>query len=162
MRRTPLLPVRALRVVLVAGVLGLVLLQVLVLPLLAAESALTYPELAWLRWPALALALAVVGCVQVGAVCVWRLLSRVQADAIFDAAALRDVDVFTGAAALATTLVLGVSLALTFVAGEGNPGTVLGSGALVVAGAGVTLLMVVMRALLVQATQQHDELAEVV
>lgn len=142
--------------------LGLVLMlavQVLVLPAFAADAARRYPEAAFLEVPLLVLAIATLACVQVAAVCVMALLRLVGQEKIFDPAAYRYVDVFIGATTVASVLVLGTSLYVS--ATVGSPAWVSG-GLSALVGAGVALLMVVMRALLRQATTQHAELAEVV
>jgi len=145
--------------VLALGLVLMLVVQVLVLPALAADAARRYPEAAFLEVPLLVLAIATLACVEVAAVCVTALLRLVGQDKIFDPAAYRYVDVFIGATTLASVLVLGASLYVS--ATVGFPAWVSG-GLLALVGAGVALLMVVMRALLRQATTQHAELAEVV
>ena len=76
---------------------------------------------------------------------------------IFDPAAYRYVDVFIGATAAAGALVMGVGIYVSSTAG-GPLWLSCAMGAMVCAG--IALLMLVMRALLRQATEQHAELAE--
>lgn len=140
----------ALRGVLVLLLAGLLVVQVLLLPLLGVDIAHEHPELTTLRWSVVVLGILGVLTVEVAVVCVWRLLTLVRRDAVFSAAAFRDVDVIIGAA-LAATL---VAVALSFALAPGEtvpPGAVL----LVVTGgvgtAGIALLVLVMRALLVKA-----------
>ncbi|HWJ84928.1 MAG TPA: DUF2975 domain-containing protein [Cellulomonas sp.] len=140
----------ALRGVLVLLLAGLLVVQVLLLPLLGVDIAHEHPELTTLRWSFVVLGILGVLTVEVAVVCVWRLLTLVRRDAVFSAAAFRDVDVIIGAA-LAATL---VAVALSFALAPGEtvpPGAVL----LVVTGgvgtAGIALLVLVMRALLVKA-----------
>ncbi|MEJ5890003.1 DUF2975 domain-containing protein [Pseudokineococcus marinus] len=149
----------ALQVVLAVVVVLVLAVQVLVLPGLAADAARRYPEAASAQAPVLVLAVATLACVQVAAVCVMALLRLVAQSRIFDPAAYRYVDVFIGATATASALVLGTSSWVS--ATVGSPAWVSGV-LLALVGAGVALLMVVMRALLHQATDQHAELAEVV
>lgn len=147
-----------LQTVLAVGLLVLLLVQVLVLPAYAADSAQRFPEAAFLEVPVLVLVVAVVACVQVAVVCVMALLSLVGQERIFDPAAYRYVDVFIGATAAASVLVLGTGVLVSATAG--SPAALTGA-VVAVGGAGVTLLMVVMRALLRQATAQRAALGEV-
>jgi len=148
-----------LQAALALGLVLLLLTQVVVLPAQAADSARRFPEAAFLEVPLLVLAVAAVACVQVAAVCVMALLGLVGQGRIFDPAAYRYVDVFIGATVLASLLVLGASVCVS--ATVGSPAWVSG-GLLALVGGGVALLMLVMRALLHQATAQHAELAAVV
>jgi len=145
--------------VLVLVLVLLLLVQVVVLPAHAADLARRHPGAASLEAPVLALAVTTVACVQVAVVCVMALLALVGQARIFDPAAYRYVDVFIGATAVASLLVLGTGVYVS--ATVGSPAALTG-GLVALLGAGVALLMVVMRALLRQATQQHAELAEVV
>lgn len=137
----------------------LLLVQVLLLPAQAADSARRFPEAAFLEVPVLVLAVAAVACVQVVVVCVMALLELVGQERIFDPTAFRYVDVFIGATTLASVLVLGTGLLISSTVG--SPAAFTG-GLVAVGGAGAALLMIVMRALLRQATAQRAELAEVV
>ncbi|MEJ5946642.1 DUF2975 domain-containing protein [Pseudokineococcus basanitobsidens] len=146
------------------GVLALALLLVLVvealvLPSVAADLARQYPEAAFLGTPLLVLAVTTLVCVQVALVCVMALLGLVGQERIFDEAAYRYVDVFIGAATAASLLVLGTGVLVLVTVG--SP-AVWSASVVALVGAGVALLMVVMRALLRQATAARAELAEVV
>jgi hypothetical protein len=111
---------------------------------------------AWL----LTVAVLVLLCVQVVVVCTWRLLTMVADDRIFSDDSLVWVDTILAALAAAWVLLAG---ALSYLLALGGfPGL---SGALLlmlVAGAVLGLLMVVMRALLRQATTLRVELEAVV
>lgn len=149
----------ALKAVLAAALLALLLVQVLVLPQRAADTARQFPEAAYLQAPVLAVAIITVACVQVAVLCVMALLTLVGQERIFDPGAYRWVDAFIGSTALASLLVLGTGFYIS--ATVGSPAWV--SGVLVaLVGAAVALLMVVMRALLRQAAWQHAELVDVV
>ncbi|MFS0867359.1 DUF2975 domain-containing protein [Microbacterium sp. 179-B 1A2 NHS] len=101
-----------------------------------------------------------IGCLQVVAVCVWRLLTLVSDGAVFSAKAFRVVDVVIAAILVAAALT--AALASLLVPGEAAPGVVgLIYGAALVTG-GVALVVVVMKSLLRQATDMRAELAEVV
>lgn len=155
----PRAAITALQVGLALVFLVLVVAQVVVLPGLAQDYAQQFPEAAFLRTPVLILGILTLACVQVALVCVGKLLTLVGQQRIFDAAAYRYVDVFIGAALVAAALVLGVGVYVS--ATFGSPAWVTCTLAALV-GVGIALLMVVMRALLRQATQQHAELAEVI
>lgn len=97
-----------------------------------------------------------VACLQVIAVCIWRLLTRVRAGTVFSPRSFREVDVVIGAiaAGAALTVVVAVGFAIANRTTEGDvvaPGQVgLALGFALVAG-GVALVVYVMRLLLVQA-----------
>lgn len=151
--------ITALQVVLVVGFLLLLLAQVLVLPGLAEDYARRFPEAAFLRTPVLVLAISTLACGQVAVVCIGRLLAMVGEQRIFDPAAYRYVDVFIGASAAAGALVLVVG---GYVSATAGGPLWLSCAVVAMVCAGTALLMVVMRALLRQATEQQAELADLV
>ena len=155
----PRVAITTLQVGVAVLLLLLVLAQVWVLPSVAQDYARQYPEAAFLRTPVLVLAIGTVACVQLALLCVGKLLTLVSQERIFDAAADRYVDVFIGTTVVAAALVLGTGVYVSATAG--SPAWV-SSSLVALVGAGIALLMVVMRALLRQATQEHAELAEVV
>ena len=149
-----------LRFLLAVAFAALVTAQVLFLPALSAAMAEDSPELAYLRWPTLVVAVLGLGCVHVVIVCTWKLLTLVEDDRIFSAASMVWVDAIVGAIAAAWLLLLG-----TFIwslVSEGLPGPPLVLLLLLVAGAVVGLLVVVMRALLQQATTLRADLEAVI
>lgn len=151
----------ALRAGLAALLLGLLFAQVLVLPLLSAEAAREFPEVAYLRVPYLVAAIVVVACVQAAVVNVWRLLGLVRAGSIFSPRAFRWVDQIIGFTVGATVIVLAMNVHLTVI--EANPpATFLFLTGATVGGICLALLMVVMRALLVRATQLEADMQEVI
>lgn len=152
----------ALRILLVIIFLGTLVVQLLFLPLLSWEAAREVPEVAYLRIPYLIATIAMVGCVQVALVAVWMLLGRVRRRIIFDAGALRWVDTIIGAGVAVSLIALGIFVHLTAFVNAGPPVVVLALSATVTVGLAVTLLVVVMRGLLQQATTLEGELAEVV
>jgi len=99
-------------------------------------------------------------CVQVVIVATWKLLAMVETDRIFSEQALRWVDAIVRAIAVAWVLFLGVFLYAGFTADD--PGLPLLLFLLLVAGAVLGLLMVVMRALLRQATALRTDLEAVI
>ena len=149
-----------LRFLLAVAFVALVTAQVFFLPALSAAMAEDSPELAYLRWPTLVVAVLGLGCVQVVIVCTWKLLTLVEDDRIFSAASMVWVDAIVGAIAAAWLLLLG-----TFIwslVSVGLPGPPLVLLLLLVAGAVVGLLVVVMRALLQQATTLRADLEAVI
>jgi hypothetical protein len=152
--------VAALRVFLVVLFAVLVLFQVMSLPGQFRYMAEQDPEMAYLRWPATAVTVFWVLCVQVVIVCTWKLLTLVLADRIFTEAALRWVDGIVWAVVAAWAVLLGVLLFVGFNASD--PGLPL---LLFLLSVGVTvlgLLMVVMRALLRRASTLRADLEAVI
>ena len=152
--------VPALRVFLVMLFAVLVLFQVMSLPGQFRYMAEQDPEMAYLRWPAIAVTVFWVLCVQVVIVCTWKLLSLVLADRIFTEAALRWVDGIVWAVGAAWAVLLGVLLFVGFNASD--PGLPL---LLFLLSVGVTvlgLLMVVMRALLRRASTLRADMEAVI
>ncbi|MEU8333223.1 DUF2975 domain-containing protein [Micromonospora sp. NPDC048839] len=152
--------VAALRVFL--GVLFVVLIgfQTFSLPGQFAHMAQESPEQAHLRWPLTAITVFWVLCVQVVIVSTWKLLSLVKNDRIFTEASLRWVDLIVWAVGAAWVLLVGVFLYVGFNADD--PG---GPILLFLLTMGVTvlgLLMVVMRALLRQATTLRTDMEAVI
>jgi hypothetical protein len=138
----------------------LVLFQTMSLPGQFAYMAREDPERAYLRWPATAVAVFWVLCIQVVIVCTWRLLTLVKSDRIFSEASLVWVDAIIWAVAAAWAVLLGVFLYVGFNADD--PGLPL---LLFLMLTGVTvlgLLMIVMRALLRQATTLRTDMEAVI
>ena len=160
------LTILALRIVIAMVLAGSLFVQVRMVPLLSTDlieaGAPDGPRIALL-------AIVVLGilCVQVVAVCVWRLLTMVRRGTVFSHRAFRFVDIIFGAIAFAAVLVFGIAVILA--PGETAPGIVLLiCGAALMIG-GVALVVLVMRALLaqavardVEATQLRSELDEVI
>ena len=152
--------VAALRVFLVVLFGILVLFQTMSLPGQFAHMAEQSPDLAHLRWPMTAVTVFWVLCVQVVIVSTWRLLALVEDDRIFSEASLAWVDAIVWAIAAAWVVVVGLSayVALTW-DDPGLPLLLL----LTSTGVGVVgLLMVVMRALLRQATTLRTDMEAVI
>lgn len=146
-----------LRIVLVLSLAGSLLVQFGILPLIWAD--LAQAAVGW-RIALVAILALWVLCLQVVAVCIWRLVSMAAVDAVFSAAAFRFVDVVIGAIAVAAALTACVAAIL--VPGGIAPGVVgLIFGAAVATG-GVALVVVVMRSLLRKAVEMRAELDEVV
>jgi hypothetical protein len=149
-----------LRFLLAVAFAALVLAQVLFLPALSGAMAEDSPELAYLRWPTLVVAVLGLGCVQVVIVCTWQLLTLVEDDRIFSAASMVWVDAIVGAIAAAWLLLFGTFVWSLVAVGLPGPPVVLLL--MLVAGAVVGLLVVVMRALLRQATTLRTDMEAVI
>lgn len=152
--------VAPLRVFLVLLFGILVLFQTLSLPGQFAHMARENPDLAYLRWPATAVTVFWVLCVQVVIVATWRLLTMVKNDRIFSDAALVWVDAIVWAVAAAWLVLVAVFLYVGFNADD--PGLPLLLFLLVVGVAVLGLLMVVLRALLRQATTLRTDMEAVI
>ena len=123
---------------------------------LAEESA----DFAGLRWLMTAGSVAGVLCVQVVIVSIWRLLTLVASDRIFSDAALAWVNAIVWAIGAAWVMLLGVFL--TVVIRWPDPGLPLLLFLALVGVAVLGLLMVVMRALLRQATTLRTDMQAVI
>lgn len=150
----------ALRICLAVLFAILVVLETVSLPGQFAHMAAETPDQAHLRWPLTAVTVFWVLCVQVILVCTWQLLTLVARDRIFTPSALRWVDVIVGAVAAGWTVLVGVFLLVGVRADD--PGLPLLLFLLVMVGAVVGLLMVVMRALLRQATALRTDMEAVI
>ncbi|WES63953.1 DUF2975 domain-containing protein [Microbacter sp. GSS18] len=135
--------------------------QLWVVPQIAAGFAAAAPEFAALELPGVLMVGALLLCVQVVLVCVWRLLTLAARESIFDAAAFRWVD-----AIIATVVIAGVLIVAGMVvidrAQAGSPFILITGIIALITVAGLALVVVVMRGLLRQATLLRQEMAEVV
>lgn len=152
--------VATLRVFLAVLFAVLVMLQTFSLPGQFAYMAEQSPEEAYLRWPLTAVSVFWVLCAQVVIVCTWRLLTLVRDHRIFSEASLAWVNGIVWAVAAAWVVLLGVFLYVGFRATD--PGLPLLLFVLLTAVAVLGLLMVVMRALLRQATTLRTDMESVI
>jgi hypothetical protein len=159
MGRTAIAALRFLLVVILAGSLGA---QIWFFPVLASQLADTYPELAWLQWPLLAVVVLVILVAQVAVVALWILLAMVGRDEVFSAKAFRWVDLIIAACVIDAALVLGVNAFLSLQLHANPPGLMLFLLALTTGGAALACLMVVMKGLLRKASSLRAELAEII
>lgn len=152
--------VTALRAFLVVLFGVLLVLQTLSLPGQFRHMAREEPDLAYLRWPLTVVAVFLVLCAQVVIVCIWRLLGLVSRDRIFSEGAFGWVNAIIAALAAAWVVLAGLLLYVGFRADDpGGPILLF----LLTVGVGVVgLLMVVMRALLRQATILRADLQAVI
>lgn len=152
--------VAPLRVFLVLLFGILVLFQTMSLPGQFAHMARQDPEMAYLRWPATAVSVFWVLCVQVVVVATWQLLSLVKKDRIFTEASLRWVDAIVWAILAGWVVLAGVFLYVGFNADD--PGLPLLLFLALIGVAVLGLLMIVMRTLLQQATTLRSDLEQVI
>ncbi|HYP46172.1 MAG TPA: DUF2975 domain-containing protein [Propionibacteriaceae bacterium] len=150
-------PLRAFLVLLFAV---LVLFQVMSLPGQFRHMAQESPEMAYLRWPLTAITVFWVLCVQVVVVCTWKLLSLVKRDRIFSEASLPWVDAIVWAIAAAWVVLVAFFLYVGFNAND--PGLPLLLFLVVICVTVLGLLMLVMRALLRQATTLRTDMEAVI
>jgi hypothetical protein len=152
--------VAPLRVFLVLLFAILVMLQTFSLPGQFAYMAKESPDLAYLRWPMTAVSVFWVLCIQVVIVSTWKLLTLVKSDRIFSNAALAWVDAIVWAIVAAWVVLLSVFLYVGFRAND--PGLPLLLFLMLTCVAVLGLLMVVMRALLRQATTLRTDMEAVI
>ena len=142
----------ALRVVISLALLGSVLVQAVMMPLVWADLEGTDDGL---RATFIVILISQVVTLQICAICVWRLATMVRRGSVFSTAAFRYVDTIIGAVLLAA--VLTGSIAFLLAPGSTPPGVVgLVCGAALVIG-GVALIVVVLRQVLAQAVASADE-----
>jgi hypothetical protein len=152
--------VALLRVFLVVLFGVLLVFQALSVPGGFAYMARESPDRAYLQWPLTVIAIFWLLCVQVVIVCTWQLLTLVKKDRIFTESALRWVDGIVWAIGAAWVVLGGVDIFVAFNADD--PGMPM---LLLLVSTGLTvfgLLMVVMRALLRQATTLRTDMEAVI
>jgi Protein of unknown function (DUF2975) len=150
-----------LKVLILAMIAILAACQLFVVPGVARETAERFPDLDYLRVPGIVIAVLFLLCVQIVLVCVWRLLSMVRAASIFSDDAFTWVGVILGSI-IAASVLIAVSLVVLLVAGVASPSVILLCALGVVVGAGLSLLIMVIRGLLHNARQLQRDLSEVV
>lgn len=150
-----------LKALIIAMILLLLVAQVLAVPQSAANTAERFPEAAYLVTPGIVISVLFILCVQIVLVCVWRMLSLVSDDRIFSEKAFRYVDIIIGTIIVAVVLIV-VALVILTIAGTLPPSVGLLCVFGIVIGAGLALLVGVLRGLLRKALQLEQDLAEVV
>ena len=144
----------ALRIVLALALLGSLFVQCVMTPVVWRDNG---GEPTWARVLITVIAVLGIATLQVTAVCIWQLLSMVSSGTVFSHAAFRYVDVVIGAITTAAVLVAAIAVIAAVrnrtVEGDeiapGVVGLILGLSLVI---AGVALIVVVLRALLAQAT----------
>jgi hypothetical protein len=149
-----------LRILLALVFAALLAAQVWAVPGVLPDVADPSLEQSAMRWTMAAVSIAGLLCVQVVIVCTWQLLTLVEDDRIFSAASMAWVDAIVGALAAAWFLLLGTFV--WSVVGVGLPGPPVVLLLMLVAVAVLGLLMVVMRALLRQATTLRTDMEAVI
>lgn len=158
------LTVLALRVVIAIAFAGSLVVQGLVVPLLWLDLDDARPSV---RVPLVVIVVLGVLALQVIGIGIWRLLTMVRRGTVFSYAAFRYVDLVIGAIAAAAVLVFAIAVVAAY-SNRTTPGDEVAPGlvglvcglALVVGG--VALVVLVLRALLVQAVALRTELDAVV
>jgi hypothetical protein len=148
--------VLALRIVLGMMFVGAAFIQTVLVPLLGVDLAGADPDVALIRTPLVVLTVLGILALQVAMVCVWGLLTMARSGTVFSAGAFRLVNIVIGAFAAASLFTFGLGVALA--PGEAvAPGVVLLVGGVAVSIAAVALIVLVLRALLVQAVATDTE-----
>jgi hypothetical protein len=154
-----------LRVLLAVVFTALVGAQIWAVPAMLPDLPEPSLEQSFMRWTMLTVSVLGLVCVQVVIVCTWKLLTLVRDDRIFSASALPWVNAIVGAIAVGWTMLLGAFVCTYyFIVDEVSDDPVLPALLLVLLliGAVVGLLMVVMRALLRQATTLRTDMEAVI
>jgi hypothetical protein len=155
-----------IKVLLVLAFLFLVVLQFLSLPGDILDDLRRAPEAAFWFWPLLVAEEIWVLCFQAVIICTWRLLTMVKRDSIFSEAAFAWVNGIVWAFAAAWLTLLGLATYLSaviyFTPELRDPGTPLALFGMVLLGAVFVLLVVVLRALLRQATVLRTDMEAVI
>lgn len=155
-----------LRLLLALGFLGCLVLQLFSMPGQFRHLAQESPRVSFLQWPLTFAAVLVLLGAQVVIVCTWRLLSLVGQDRIFSRSALSWVDSIAWAMAagwvVAAAAAATVTLTIYFTPELRDPGIPVALFGLVLVGAVAVLLVLVLRALLQQATTLRADLDGVI
>lgn len=142
----------ALRVVIALALAGSLVVQTFIVPAIWADLA---GEVLWARITFVTLIVLGVVTMQVFAVCVWQLLTKVRKGSVFSESSFRYVDIIIWT--IAAAAVLTFAMAVLLAPGSVAPGIVgLICGASLVLG-GMALLVVVMKNLLRQAIEREAE-----
>ena len=148
------LTILALRVVIALALVGSLVVQTFIVPAIWRD--LVGVEL-WVRIIFVSIVILGVVTMQIFAICVWQLLTKVRRGSVFSEASFRYVDVIIWA--IVTAAVLAFAMAVLLAPGGIAPGIVgLICGASLVLG-GMALLVVVMKQLLRQAIDREHEAA---
>lgn len=151
----------AIRGVIVFFMLLALLGQIVIIPFLASEYATEAPEFAHLKLIGIVGCIAVVACVQVALMCMWRLLTLVSKEAIFNPKAFAVVNVMAGSFFTLAILAVASQFVLAF-GGAGHPSLLLLATVTFFGALGLGCLMLVMKELLRKATTFAQDLEEVI
>jgi hypothetical protein len=146
--------------------IGLLVAQFLSLPGEFRQQAEEHPEAGWMPWLLLTFAILEVVCIQIVIVCTWRLLTLVRSDRIFSEESFVWVDVIVWTMVAGWLLLASLAAYLVgiiyFTPELRDPGTPILLTGMVLIGGVVVLTIVVLRALLRQATVLRTDLEEVI
>jgi hypothetical protein len=149
-----------LRILLASTFFLLLLGQIFSMPGQFAHMAKESPEDAYLRWPLTIFSIIELLCVQIVIVCTWKLLTMVKDGSIFSERAFAWVNGIIAAIAGGWVLFAGMSL---YIASKSDdPGFPALLFVMTLVGAVLGLLMIVMRALLRQATNLRTDMEAVI
>lgn len=155
-----------LRIILATLFAFLIVIQGMSLPGDFAHDLQQAPETAHLLWPIFLVAELGVLVVQVVIVCIWKLLTMVRKDRIFSAASMTWVNVIVWTFIAGWVLLAGLATYITaviyFTPEIRDPGIPMVLFGMVLIGAVFVLLVVIMRALLRQATTLRSDMEEVI
>jgi hypothetical protein len=154
-----------LRILLVLAFAALVAAQIWALPAMLPDLAEPTLERQVMRWVMLAASVLGVACVEVVIVCTWKLLTLVTDDRIFSTSSLPWVNAIVAAIAVGWLMLLATFVcSYYFIVDEVSDDPVLPALLLLLllVGAVVGLLMLVMRALLRQATTLRADMEAVI
>ena len=154
-----------LRVLLVIAFVALVAAQVWAVPAVLPELTEPTTERSLMRWTMLAVAVLGLACVQVVVVCTWKLLTLVTTDRIFSPGSLPWVNAIVRAITVGWLMLLATFVcAYYFIIDEVSDDPALPALLLLLLliGAVLGLLVVVMRALLRQATNLRADMEAVI
>jgi hypothetical protein len=160
--RRVVLPLRILLAIVFAALL---VAQIWAVPGLLPDLAEPTLERSFMRWTMLAVSVLGLACIQAVIVCTWKLLTLVTQDRIFSASALPWVNAIVWAIAAGWTMLFGTLVcAYYFIIDEVSDDPVLPALLLLslLVGAVLGLLMVIMRALLRQATTLRADMEAVI
>lgn len=153
-----------LKGLIVLAILAVVAIQAIALPFQAYQIqwlAESDPRQSWAPTTVLIGFVLILFAAQVGIACVWPLLTRVRRGTVFSASSFR----WVYGIVVSAFVFSGLSLAMIVFLYRANivtPGVVVGLLVATLAGIALGLLMLVMKALLKQATEQNVELEQVV
>jgi Protein of unknown function (DUF2975) len=160
------LQVLILRIFLATLFVFLIVMQVFSLPGDIAHDVQQTPEAAHLLWPILAVQILEILCLQVVIVCIWKLLTMVQRDRIFSESSSTWVNGIVWSFVAGWVILLSLAIYLTvfiyFTPELRDPGIPIVLFGMVLIGAVLVLLMVIMRALLRQATTLRTDMEAVI
>ena len=154
-----------LRILLAIVFAALVAAQIWAVPAVLPDLSEPSLEQSFMRWTMLVVSVLGLVCVQVVIVCTWKLLTMVTTDRIFSAGSLPWVDAIVWAVAVGWAMLLGAFVcAYYFIIDEVSDDPVLPALLLLslLVGAVLGFLMVVMRALLRQATTLRTDMEAVI